>query len=227
MDAADRIGRRRAIGRGGVGHLHEELARRDDGVIAGDVIHRIIRRGQAPWRKHAGIGAGCAGRRVTPCDGQRPAESGGDVGLTGDEAGVVCAVEPGRVELADETGIRVGRDGQVRLRDRGHHRRRRREGIVPGVGSTEREAGETDGLRGRDVLGVIESDGRSADRDGIRADDAGKDAGVRDHGGGGAVIDLGGRDGEPADGERLRRDGRRDGRGHGQRIVGGGSTGEG
>ena len=227
LDAADRIGRRRAIGRGGVGYLHEELASRDDGVIAGDEVHRVVGRGQAAWRKHARIGTSGAGRRVTPGDGQRPAESGGDVGLTGHEAGVARAIKANRIGLADETGVRIRRDGQRGLRDCGRHWRWRREGIIPGVRAAEREAGEADGLRGHDVLGVIESDGRTADRDGIRADDPGEDAGVRDHSGRRAVIDLARGDGEPADGERLRRDGRRDGRGHRQRVIRGGRTGEG
>ena len=227
LDAADRIGRRRAIGRGSIGYLHEELASRDDGVIARDVTHRIVRRGQAAWGEHARISASSAGRRVAPGDGQRPAESGGDVGLTGHEAGVARAIKANRIGLADETGVRIRRDGQRGLRDCGRHWRWRREGIIPGVRAAEREAGEADGLRGHDVLGVIESDGRAADRDGIRAEDTRKNAGVRDHSGRRAVIDLARCDGEPADGERLRRDGRRDGRGHRQRVIRGGRTGEG
>ena len=227
LDAADRVGRRRAVGRGGIGHLNEELARRDDGIIAGDIVHRVVRRGQARRHEHARVSAGRAGRRVAAGDGQRAAEAGGDVGLTGHEAGEVRAVEADRIVLADETSIGIGRDGQRGRRDRGRDGRRGRKGVVPGVGPAEREAGEADGVRRSDVLGVIESDGRTADRDDIRTDDTGEDAGIRDHGGGGAVVDLGGRDGEAADRERPRGDGRRDRRGHRQRVVRGGSAGEG
>ena len=227
LDAADRIGRRRAIGRGGIGHLHEKLSRRDDGVIAGDVSHRVVGRGQAAWRKHARISTGRAGRHITAGDGQRPAESGGDVGLAGHKASVVRAVKASRISLADETRIRVGRDGQRGFRDCGRNGRRLGEQVVRGIRTDQQRAREGDLVRRSDVLGVIESDGRTADRDGIGADDPGEDAGVRDDSGRRAVIYLARCDGEPADGEHLRRDGRRDGRGHRQRVVRGGRTGEG
>ena len=125
LDAADRVGRCRAVGRGGVGHLNEELARRDDGIIAGDVIHRVVGRGQARRHEDARVGAGRTGRRVAAGDGQRAAEPGGDVVLTGHETGEVRAVEADRIVQADETSIGIGRDGQHGRRDRrrdGRHR---------------------------------------------------------------------------------------------------------
>ena len=227
LDAADRVGRRRAVGRGGIGHLNEELARRDDGVIAGDVVHRVVGRGQAAGRKHARIGAGRAGRRVAAGDGQRAAKAGGDVGLAGHEAGEVRAIEADRIGLADETSIGIGGDGQRSPRDRGRDRRHRREQVVGSIRADEQRAREGYLVRRGDILGIIKADGRSADADDIAAEDAGKHARARDGRRRGAVVDLGGRDGEAADGERPRGDGGRDGRGHRQRVVSGGRAGQG
>ena len=210
LDAADGVIRSRAIDVGRVGDLHEHPARRDDLVIAGDVVDRVVACRKTGGHEHSGIGAGRTGRGIATGDGQRSGKSGGGGILTGHEADVADAIEACCVALTDETSVGIRRDGERRRRDGRGGRSLLGEDVVGGSCAGEQGAREGHLAGGGDIRAVESPDDRATKRDRIGAEDAREDARARDRGGGGAVIGLRARSGETAHRERLRGDRRRD-----------------
>ena len=202
FDAGDIERRGRSVGGRPVGGAYEELAGRDDGVIARDIVHRVILCAQAAGLEYAGVDARGLRARVGTGDRQTATHDRG--GIRADEAGEADAVVVGGVGRGDELGVGVSQDVQRGLGDGRGETDGRLERVIgrtdPGQGVT----GDGDGLaNGR--IGVGEGGQGRADHDrrvagaGDRGDDGGPAQGRPT---GGVVDTVDGGDAGDDDGKR-------------------------
>ena len=127
------VGRRCAIGNRGVGHFHQQLICRNDGVIPADVVDIVVAGSQPRRNQHPGVVSGRIGNSAARAhagarNSQRATQYGR--GFPPHQAGIAHAVISGGVRLRDKLGIGIGGHRQGCRGDVGGQSRRLRNAVV-------------------------------------------------------------------------------------------------